>query len=203
MDRNITSTGEETTIANLGLVYWINQSDYEKAGGTDWLRNRNTYGPVSALDFLYNATISWKSVPNIIMNYTDNGGEYGYGSIITTQNKTNLTKKDNSPIKVNNGQDEYIDLKARLPIKSELSAFNSTNLWIYNYLENSANVTGTEDKLKNIPGIQGFRTLNSGETNSTSAWYIAHAGAFGNRSVNSGAVGVRPVIAITKENINY
>lgn len=204
MDRNITSEGYETTIANLGLVDWINQSDYTNAGNDAWSStNKNSNGPVSALNFIYNATTSWKNVPNIIINYTDNGGEYGYGSIITTENKTTLTTKENAFIKVNNGQDAYIDLKARLPIKNELSGFNSKNLWMYNYLENSSNVTGSLDKLKNIPGIQGYWTLDSGETSSNSAWYISNTGSFGNRSVESGGVGVRPVITITKENINY
>ena len=207
MDRNITIEGEEVSVANLGLVEWINEIDYTKAGGTTWssLTDRNAYGPVSALDFLYNATSSWINVPNMIMDYTDLGVSSesgGYGTIKTVDTVTTLTKKDKSTVvKVNNGLDGYTNLKTRLPRINEFSGNISLSTWIYNYLEQTES-TG----IYSIPGVKGYWCIESGVGHAAdpinTSWAIT-AGIKSNRQVESTDMGIRPVITITSENINY
>ena len=60
LDRNV----DETTVA------WITQGDYEKAGGTKWSdwSNNNTFGPITALNYLESKTSSWTNIP--AKNYT-------------------------------------------------------------------------------------------------------------------------------------
>lgn len=206
MDRNITREGDEVSIANLGLVEWISESDYVSAGGTSWssATDKNAYGPVSALDFLYNATSSWTNVPNMIIDFTDAGASSesgGYGTIKTVDTLTILTKKDKTTvIKVNKGKDGYENLKARLPLRNEFTSIDGL-FWIYNYLEQTES-----EGIHSITGVKGYWFIDSGVGHDAdpinSAWAIT-AGIKANRQVDSTDMGIRPVITITKENINY
>ena len=85
MDSNIRIGGEavkETTPASdkIGLVAWITQSDYERedVGGTAWdeWMDNNTFGPISAIEYLQEATKDWKNVnAQTISTFTDDAGE--------------------------------------------------------------------------------------------------------------------------------
>ena len=206
MDRNVTREGDEVTVANLGLVKWINESDYVSVGGSSWssTTDRNSYGPVSALDFLHNATSSWANVPNMIMDFTDAGASAesgGYGTIKTVDTLTTLTKKDKTTvIKVNKGQDGYENLKARLPFRSEY--VNITGMyWLYNYLEQPES-----EGIHSIAGVRGYWMMDSAVGYSVdpvdSSWAVT-VGVKSVVGIENNNMGIRPVITITKENINY
>lgn len=70
MDQNITSSGTPATSDDLGLVPWVTKADYLSAGGTeagwdavgDELGNTDL-GPITAMNFLINATSDWINLP--------------------------------------------------------------------------------------------------------------------------------------------
>ena len=101
----------------MGLVFWYS-GDFV-----------NSYGPVDAMNYLYNATKNWTNIPNIQMNYEDEGNDenYGYGTIITTNNVTKITKKDGT---VTN-QEGDTNLKARMPYAKEVADFDNSNGYLY------------------------------------------------------------------------
>ena len=87
MDRNINSDGTPTTKGIIksdkeenggiyNLVAWINQDNYETVGGSSWddWEDNNNFGPITAMNFLYNATKDWINIP--ALNYTYNDKEY-------------------------------------------------------------------------------------------------------------------------------
>lgn len=193
LDRNIyydseTNTSKLTDEDNFGTVAW-------QTSGI------NADGPVTAMDYLYNATKSWNNVLNIQMDYTDEGntGDYGYGTIKTEDGITKITKKDGTEITVLENKEGYENLKARLPYKIEVYSFNGTNLWMHNYLLNYETKTG--EGLKNIYGIYGYWILSSYLVDSDQANIIHYAGSFNRHSVTSAIYGVRPVIEVSKQQI--
>ena len=189
MDRNIyydatAGTGSVADATNKGLVAWqtsVNNAD----------------GPVTAMDYLYNATKDWTNIPNIEMNYTDEGntGDNGYGTIVTTDNITKITKKDGTAVTVLTNQEGYSNLKARLPYKSEVSAYDSTNkanAYLYDYLNLYNNI-----QTNAISRIYGYWTLSSYADRSGDAWDVVYSGRVSGGSVDDGSdYGVRPVINV-------
>ena len=197
MERNIyydstNDVGLVATETNTGLVAWYSPSQ------------SNSFGPVTAMDYLYNATKDWSNVPNIVMNYTDEGntGSYGYGTITTTNNITKIAKKDTTAVTVLTDKEGYTNLKARMPMYSEVTgegkcttSSGSCPLYLANYLNSSSYVTG--DGLQNISKIYGYWTLPSDAANSGYAWYVSYNGYVSDYIVNNGSYrGVRPVITL-------
>lgn len=176
MERNICYDGTQTDIGKICLASW-NKSNDSKSG------------PVTAMNYLYNATKDWINIPNIGMDYIDEGQtiDFGYESIKTEGNITNITKKGGTKTAT------YKNLKARLPYKSEVFEFNKSNLWMYNYLRYNSNVNG--DGLQNIDE-DGYWTLSSGGINTTHAWRVVYNGTLANHDSNDHGPGVRPVITL-------
>ena len=219
MERNMyyDSTNDVGLVAtknNTGLVAWMNQTDYESAGGTDWSRNtdRNMFGPVTAMNYLYNATKDWGNVPNIKINYKDEGntGSYGYGTIITINNITKITKKDGSAVTVLTDKEGYTNLKSRMPRNDEVhekgkcltyaengNRYGSCPLWLANYMSSSSYVTGAG--LQNIDGIYGYWLLSSYASHSYFACFVNSSGNVSDGNLYfSGSYGLRPVITLPK-----
>ena len=174
-----------------------NLVDEDNKGTVEWQKSgANTDGPVTVMDYLYNATKNWTNIPNIKINYTDEANvlNYGYGNIITTKTITKITKSDGTE------QSVYENLKARLPYSSEIFDFDETNLWMYNYLSNNTNVYG--EGLQNQSNIEGYWTFSSRSANSTDALFVYSGGIKGTNQVNTeGNIGIRPVISILKKQI--
>ena len=186
MDRNICEDGTPTDASkeNKCLVAW------QTSGA-------NADGPVTAMTFLYNATKDWTNIPNIEMNYTDEGntGGYGYGTIVTTDNVTKITKKDGTAVTVLTNQEGYSNLKARLPYKSEVANSNGSNEYLYENLDGSNWYGSGTQPTNNISGIYGYWTFSSIAGNSYFAWYVDYSGGVSGSYVGSdGTRGVRAVI---------
>ena len=95
MERNMyydedNDVGVVATETNNGILAWYS------------LASDSSYGPVTAMPYLHNATKDWTNVPNIKMNYEDENidgitlqkGTTGYGSIKTSGNVTIITSKN-------------------------------------------------------------------------------------------------------------
>ena len=105
MDSNINKSGvaiKSNDITDKGLVTWNESGD-------------NTNGPVTAMNYLNNATSTWTNLENLNITYNDEGGKYG-----TIQ----------------------ITGKARLPYKREVYevgcedySVSSCPVWMVDYLE--------------------------------------------------------------------
>ena len=183
MDRNIYydgTTGSVTDATNKGVVAWQ-------------ISETNADGPVTVMDYLYKATKDWTNIPNVEMNYTDEG--MSYGTIITTDNITKITKTDGTVVTVLTDQEGYSDLKARLPYFSEVSAYdstNKTNAYLYDYLKQSETI-----QTNTISGIYGYWTLSSYSGYSGSALRVRASGEVNGSSVADGSnYGARPVITL-------
>ncbi len=185
LERNICEDGTLTEVnkEDKCLVKW-------NASG------QNINGPVTAMDHLYKATKDWENISNIIMNYTDAGqtSSSGYGTIITENNITKITKKDGSSVTVLTNQEGYSNLKARLPFESEISTYdktNKTNSYLYDYLHLYDSIQTNQ-----ISGIYGYWLFRSEQTlGPVSARYVHNQGAYVSTMVTS-EKGVRPVITI-------
>jgi len=175
MDSNITSTGAAIKDANptdKGLVAWINNDHFLEAGGnqTDWdyYENMNVYGPISAMDYLQEATKDWTNTnPQTISAFTDDAGEtHNMAKTYTTY--------------------------ARLPYYSEISNVGSTTPWLLDYLDNGGYQTNV------VSGVDGYWIFSSIASDSVSAWYVFYYGTARDDSVDfGGGNGVRPVINLS------
>ena len=190
MDSNITRTGEavkEATPASdkTGLVEWITQTDYEREdiGGkawNDWTDN-NTFGPISAMEYLQAATKGWTKVnPQTVETFTDDAGETHNMAIKYTVN-------------------------ARMPYLSEVGAtgcdiVNSESgtcpLWMVDHLNEYTSAYPTRTA---VSGVYGYWTLSSLASYPGGAWSVSQYG-YANRSnvvLDVGIYGVRPVINLS------
>ena len=182
-------TGESmlANSTNMGLVEWQESGEI-------------TDGPVTAMDYLHNATKDWNNVPNININYNDeinNLGDYGYGYMMTVDIETKIIKRDKTIVK------SYENLKARLPFLYEIEDSNGTNEYLYENLDGSNWQGAGEQPINNIPGIGGYWT---GTAHADSDLKIAYTvNSFGKKHSTSITTktdfGVRPVISITKDYI--
>lgn len=197
LDRNINSDGTVATKAisvsdkelNDGiynLMAWINQDDYESKGGLSWTDSidNNIFGPITAMNFLNNATSDWNNIPNLNIIYNDEGGNF-----------TNF----------------LVTGKARLPQYNEVigkekctTDFGSCPLWLSNYLDIGNEVT--EKEIQKINAIFGYWTFSSRAGTTYDAWLVfpygfvyGYVGSY-NVSYNY-YFGVRPVITIPKLDI--
>ena len=219
MERNVyyNSSDRTTGVAdsnNLGLVAWVSEVDYG-CGKIGSRCSMNDKGPVTAMNYLHNATKDWSNVPNIVINYTDEGntGSYGYGKVKTSNNITKITKKDGSAVTVLTDKEGYTNLKTRMPLYNEVHGIGkcltyeengnregSCPLWLSNYLNNISYVTG--DGLQNINEIYGYWTLSSYVSDSPFASIMDYHGSITADGVyRSNYSGVRPVISIPKLDI--
>ena len=168
MDRNINSDGTLATKA-------IKEVDKDSNGGIYNLVAYNSsgdalgVGPVTAMNYLNEATSSWENIENLNLTYEDEGKNFT-GFVL-------------------NG-------KARLPYLSEVANSNGSNEYLYENLDGSQ-WSGAEGKrpTNNISGINGYWTLSSRAGYSDRAWYVDYHGFVDFISVdNSSCYGARPVI---------
>ena len=124
MAQNINSDGtpategiriDQSKIYN--LVRWIDGNDYKKAGGNDTdlknLENLNIYGPITAMNFLNEATKNWTNINEMTVNSFDN----------------NNSEIPPTPMK------EY-NTYARMPYYSEVKNISIEKTWLIENLHN-------------------------------------------------------------------
>ena len=191
MDRNICEDGTLT--------------DYEKEDKclVPWnASGLNEDGPVTAMDYLYNATRDWTRIPNIIMNYTDENidsygdtGNYGYGMIITIDGSTKITKKDGTLVKVLTDEEGYNNLKVRMLSYKDIGVASAQE-YLNDYLNSCREIYESCDEHTNIiPEIYGYWLLPSFSSASNEAWQHNFSGTTGTDEVDVNySYGVRPVI---------
>ena len=189
MDSNIRTGGEAVkeatpTAEQKGLVAWITQTDYERedVGGTKWSSNkdRNTFGPITAIEYLQTATEGWTNVnPQTISTFTDNAGE-----------THNMAKT--------------YTVNARMPYLSEVGATGcdivnyksgTCPLWMVDHLNEYTSAYPTRTA---VSGVYGYWTLSSYASYSDHAWIVNYDGYAGHDGVSSdGSNGARPVINLS------
>ena len=179
MDSNIRTGGEAVkeatpTAEQKGLVAWITQTDYERedVGGTKWssYEDRNTFGPITAIEYLQTATEGWTNVnPQTISTFTDDAGE-----------THNMAKT--------------YTVNARMPYYSEISNVSESTLYLIDYLLNDNEIAGRNG----VSGVYGYWMLSSDASASFSAWYVHYIG-YANGSIvdDDGRIGARPVINLS------
>ncbi len=164
MDRNICEDGGVAIESNTCLI------EYNSFGDASGI------GPVTAIDYLNNATNAWNNITNLNIIYDDEG--------------TNFTSFE-------------IIGKARLPYRSEVGYSDGNNEYLYGYLDGST-WNGIEGKqpTDNISGIKGYWTFSSNKDDSSRAYYVNYGGSVsGNGGISSNAnIGIRPVIELNRGN---
>ena len=125
-------------------------------------------GPVTAITYLNNATSTWENIGNLNLKYDDEGGNFTGFEL--------------------NG-------KARLPYKSEVSNYdstNKTNAYLFDYLQQSGTIHPNS-----ISGIWGYWILSSDPSSSDYAFRVSYDGFVYSLDVGNGSNrGVRPVITL-------
>ena len=182
MDRNICTNGEPATAGNPCLIAWYGSS------------NNNNNGPVTAMEGLYNATKDWTNVPNMNLDYEDEGhianSSYGYGKIETTATGIKITKKDGITEVTRSGNQTPVisyetnkPLKARLPREDEvISQDAGCHVYSSNADEGTCPVWLVENlKYQNVSSYAGsgntdkYNEINSnnGITNIYGYWLLS------------------------------
>lgn len=171
MDRNIyydktNDIGVGVTSSNDALVKW-----HETASD-------HSLGPVTAMEYLHNATKDWENIPDIKMNYIDENidsitgekGTTGYGSIKTNGNETIiLSGSGEQALKLKN-------LKTRMP-----TYYEANSIW----------------EVNNLNGYWTLASSTSGE--SDFAWGVAsYCDGVCDFEVSTRGFGINPVITISK-----
>lgn len=229
MDSNVNSNGEPIKSSKLldqGVTYWLGPNDFGSrtlnsaaANGTickDYnICIDNSMGPVTAMKYLHNATDDWSSIPNIAIDYTDEGntGSYGYGKIKTSGTTTTITDKSGKTTATFNS------LKARLPKISELEAAGCSDenqscpIWLVNYIYNIDNIEKYSKLGAKATTIYGYWTLSTDKISYGSVRNIRFDGETGYDGVYYGynysngeyfvtkKFGVRPVISVSDTKI--
>ena len=219
MDRNICTNGEPATEGNTCLIAWYDDGD----NPVNYNNDTNEFGPVTAMQGLYNATKNWNNVPDMNLDYSDEGhianNRYGYGKIETTEEGIKITKKDGiTEVTRNENQTPVIPyetnkpLKARLPKIEEVYNTDETDAthchngsgscpaWLMNGL---AQYSSYYPNNEHISEIYGYWTLSSSPGNSIYARYVDYFGALYINGTSYGSSdGVRPVITVSMSDLS-
>ena len=204
MDQNINSDGtpagmtevlQSTNATQYNLVTWFSKESYVSAGGTCPAYGpcgSSTYGPIDAMQFLYNATKNWTNIEPINYTYNDRNVQgitsidRGYQSFVVTNGAALMTPFSGTATMIGS---EIEPLRARLPIYSnntsatEVSAKITTNEFLYDNL-----------KTDNV-GPNGYWTLSTGADGTYNAYFVNSTGNVGS-TVILNSNGVRPVITL-------
>ena len=179
MDRNICEDGTPTEEGKTCIVKWLSKDDYKNNDGSNTeqftdggscqygnICSMNELGPITAMTYLNKATSTWKNIDNLDITYDDEGEHFA---------------------------DFELNGKARLPYKSEISSYdstNKTNAYLYDYLNQSGTI-----QTNAISGIYGYWTLSSFDWDSKYALRVHYVGILGDNDVDAdNCCGVRPVI---------
>lgn len=225
MDKNICEDGTTnyTQSNNYCRYAWYDDGDNITSNDT------NEYGPVTAMQALYNATKNWNNVHAMSFSYEDEGrkyaednniSKYGYGEILTTEFGIKITKKDKKTEVT--GEENRIPvityeygttLKARLPKYSEVyntntldtthchSAAGSCPAWLTNGLKEHQQYYLENE---HISEIEGYWTLSSSYGESTRARDVGWEGRGNYSTVTSykDNIGIRAVITVPKSSLS-
>ena len=191
MDQNINSdgtpagmTGTTKSGENIyNLVAWNNESG----------QSTNAYGPVTAMQFLYNATKDWTNIDPVNYTYNDKTTQgttaenTSYTSFISNNGVATITPLTGDGVTIGS---EATPLRARMPIYAgdasitEVSSKTDTNAYLYDNLDSSGSAAP-----------YGYWTLSSIAGNSFYAYYVLYNGSVHAIGVGSdGSRGVRAVI---------
>jgi len=202
MSKNICSDGTYATSTNKCLVAWVSKVDYndDTNYGNYGINNK---GPITAMNYLHEATKNWNNIENIQMNYTDEGNieKYGYGTIITTGSTTKITTKEGIETA------RYENLKARLPKLSDFEetgctdSFGSCPAWIVNGLSPDYS-NYSEGTKEDIEGISGYWSLSSNYSYRNAARFVNYQGSSNIIVSVVSNQGLRPVITVLKSDIS-
>ena len=218
MDRNICTNGEPATKENTCLIAWYDDGD----NPVNYTNDTNEFGPVTAMEGMYNATKNWTNVPDMNLDYSDEGhianSSIGYGKIETTEAGIKITKKDEiTEVTRSDNQTPVIPyetnkpLKARLPKIEEVyntgtdathchNSSGSCPSWLTNGLTQYSSYYQNNE---HISEIYGYWTLSSNPGNSDSARRVYCSGYVGNDFTSiDGSNGVRPVITVSMSDLS-
>jgi len=189
MSHNINAAGEEVIpneSSDLGIVAWY-------ADEKD-----NSYGPITAMTYLHNATKSWTNVEPVNYEYNDKevkASSYGYTSFVSSNGIAVITGSDGTSTTIGS---ESEPLRTRMPVYTS----NTT----YSHLNEIVNISSNTFLSNNLDldwndGPYGYWTLSSHPSNSDSAWYVGDYDVYYDGvnivDVNDGGIyGVRPVITL-------
>jgi len=208
MNANINASGEAVipgVTSDTGLVVWLSRDRYDSLGGPDLSNDggfcqhvgecvNTIYGPVTAMEYLHNATKSWTNVEPLNYEYYDRQiqgittTDKGYESFVSTNGIALITAGDTSGTQVTIGTTSE-PLRSRMTIYSsdtnvtEVTSKTESNSYLF---------TNSDPDI----GIHGYWTLSSDALASSSA-SIVHFGGTGNTRVDrENWFGVRPVITV-------
>jgi len=219
MDSNVNRNGEpvkDFDSEDKGTVAWISQETYDNIMGENSIIT-TFLGPVDALNYLNDATLKWKNLQNIKINYVDEGNsDWKYGKIETIGNTTTITSGSTQLISVTNipmVSGIYENLKTRMPYYYEVKDYMNEKCWIDspNYDENEkcwlyTYLEAPEDITK--PAVRAYWTFSSDyyKGSRDGAVIVGY-----DHDVNSrdglgwipydSYYGVRPVISVSIDNI--
>ena len=213
MNNNICIDGTIPTSSNKCLIAWYDDGDI------DLVNDTNEFGPITAMQVLYNITKNWINVPDMDLSgdnkYLDEGHEenssYGYGTIETTKLGIKITKKDKQTEVTREGNlapvipyEEGKLLKARLPKYSEVYNNDTTNTTYCHdnyescpsWLMNGLNYYNSYNQ-NNISGIKGYWLLSSYPLNPGAARNMFFEGSVNTFETSYSSInGIRPVITV-------
>ena len=176
MDQNINSDGTPAGMTGVtkngdnvyNLEAWINQGDYESVGGQNWSSwtDNNAFGPITAMNFLSEATKSWTNTNEIKTSTIayENGSTYTMAKTYTTNARMPIYSSDAT--------------------KTEVADKTDANAYLYDNLDP-----------ERINAPYGYWTLSPRAENSSYAWLVNYGGYVGSLGMRLAySYGVRPVI---------
>ena len=210
MSNNICDDGTLATPSRPCTVEWLSQEDFDKVP----YNNPSAYhrsddcakGPITAMNYLYEATKNWSNIPNIDAHYSVGRGN----PLKTSGNVTTMTISIDDTITAT-----YDNLKARLPYHrtygyNDPHQHYSSGLLEYPYtdfLENCSSHSGVSESCLLDKGVYGYWLESATVVDSGSAVWCGYADAFINvddisifREMNGDdkIAGIRPVIELSK-----
>ena len=201
MDQNINSDGTPAGMTGTtkngenvyNLVAWISDSTHGCGSDGDYCAT-NEKGPITAMQFLYNATKDWTNIDPVNYTYNDKTTQgttienRSYTSFVSTNGVATITPLTGDGVTIGS---EATPLRARMPIyASDTSITEVTSKTNAPYLYDNLDPAG-----KAAP--YGYWTLSSLASNSSGAWNVYYDGYVDNDIVNfEDGNGVRPVITL-------
>ena len=196
MDRNICEDGTAATSLNICLYEW----DEAHAG--------TSYGPITSMEKVYNATKEWNNVPNLSFEYNDN--HTGYKSFVSVDGIAVITAENNTTTIIGTAQKP---IKARTPTYLEVyssgcmykSPSNNHNGSCQKYLVDNMGNADLSEYVSNdkIEGVNSYWLMSNYVYNNPS--WVLYVSNYGNLIVagSSGLSGVRPVITVPIYYLEY
>ena len=199
MDRNICNDGTTnyTNLNNYCRYAWYAEE------------NNNTYGPVTAMQELYEGTKDWTNVSTMKLNYIDESNdiveEKGYTSLKISDGVAAIVGKPTTKVIIIGTSLKPI--KARLPKYSEVNGVNCTgsagscpvwlmeNIKYYNVSKDKYSMNNNSEVYQNI---NGYWLISSTIGYSNRAYVINYYGYVQGDSQTKSNNGIRPVITVPK-----